>query len=192
MSRRAWASGLVLAAILWLLVAAGFIAGRATAIAPSSWRPLPPSAFTPVATPRPAPLATPAVEPSPMSRTRATRTGAPLDPPARGQVHHAAAPALSGAPLTGIASWFDNGPGLYAAVPGWRWGDTPYRVRVCANPTPISRGLALACVVVTVSDCLCGRSDRLIDLSAMAFSRLAPLSAGLLRGLIRVTVRRLP
>lgn len=75
----------------------------------------------------------------------------------------------------GLASWYDDGSGLYAAVPSWRFGDTPYRVRVTGNGRS---------VVVTVRD-FCGcPGDRIIDLSADAFARLAPLS----RGLLPVTV----
>ena len=85
---------------------------------------------------------------------------------------------LDGSSITGIASWFDAGPGLYAAVPSWRWGDEPYRLRVTAGDRA---------VVVTVGD-FCGcPGGRVIDLSADAFRRLAPLSVGL----VRVTVTRL-
>jgi hypothetical protein len=93
-----------------------------------------------------------------------------------------ATPATDGPPSpasririrTGIASWYRDGAGLYAAVPGWRWGDRPYRVSVCARHSD-------ACVTVTVRD-FCGCPDRrLIDLSAEAFRRLAPLSLGLVR-----------
>lgn len=79
---------------------------------------------------------------------------------------------LGTAIATGTASWYDDGPGLYAAMTGWRFGQKPYPVRVCRGAT---------CVIVTVRDCLCGRSDRLIDLSPEAFSRLANLSVGILR-----------
>lgn len=87
-------------------------------------------------------------------------------------------PMPDGSSITGIASWYDAGPGLYAAVPTWRWGDEPYRVRVTAGHRS---------VVVTVLD-FCGcPGGRVIDLSADAFARLAPLSAGL----VRVTITRL-
>jgi rare lipoprotein A (peptidoglycan hydrolase) len=86
------------------------------------------------------------------------------------------------ASMAGIASWYrDPTPPrttLYAAVPGWHFGDRPYVVRVSAGRRS---------VLVLVQDCLCGRIDRLIDLSATAFARLAPLS----RGVLRVTVQRL-
>jgi hypothetical protein len=71
----------------------------------------------------------------------------------------------------GLASWYDDGAGLYAAVPGWQWGDTPYKLRVCHEGR---------CVTVTVRDaCRCPGS-RLIDLSRDAFRRLAPLSVGVI------------
>jgi rare lipoprotein A (peptidoglycan hydrolase) len=80
--------------------------------------------------------------------------------------------------VTGMASWYSDGPGLYAAVPSWHYGDTPYRIRVSGNGRS---------VVVTVRD-FCGcPGNRVVDLSPAAFSRLAPLSAGL----VRVTIERM-
>lgn len=67
----------------------------------------------------------------------------------------------------GLATWYDDGPGFYAAAgPELRHGDwRGSRVEVCAT----------ACVTVTLSDwCACGdRSGRptLLDLSADAFIR---------------------
>jgi hypothetical protein len=99
---------------------------------------------------------------------------------------HFAAPEVHvpSAPTTGArgtASYYDDGPGLYAAVHSYKWGDPRYPVRVCYE----SR-----CVTVTVRDycqCYVGTSDeRIIDLSPQAFARLAPLGLGL----IKVTVRR--
>jgi rare lipoprotein A (peptidoglycan hydrolase) len=82
---------------------------------------------------------------------------------------------------TGLATWYDDGPGLYAAAgPGLRIGDwRGRRVSVCSDGQ---------CVTVQLTDwCACG--DRhgqptLLDLSADAFRRLAPLS----RGVIAVSV----
>ena len=86
---------------------------------------------------------------------------------------------LPSAPPGGTASWYDDGSGLYAAVPSYRFGDPTYPLNVCAGTR---------CVQVTVRDhCQChvGTSrERIIDLSRDAFSRLAPLS----RGLVRVTL----
>lgn len=87
--------------------------------------------------------------------------------------------------LTAIASWYRDPrkSGLYAAMPAYRWGMKPWRVEVCT---------ATRCVVVRVSDhCQCWvgtRKARGIDLSPAAFARLSPLS----RGLVRVTIRRMP
>lgn len=83
----------------------------------------------------------------------------------------------------GTASWYDDGPGYYAAVHSWHWHDTPYRVLVTA---PSGRS-----VVVTVRD-YCGcPGGRVIDLSPAAFRQLAGQpgqGVGLIRG---VTVTRL-
>lgn len=83
---------------------------------------------------------------------------------------------------SGRASWYNDGAGLYAAVHSWRWGDRRYRLTVC-RADDLER-----CVIVTVRDycqCYVGTSrERVIDLSPDAFSRLAPLS----RGVIKVTV----
>lgn len=62
--------------------------------------------------------------------------------------------------------------GLYAAISpdlGWLRGKA---VRVCYRSS---------CVVVRIVDCDC-QATRSIDLFADAFRRLAPLSAGRLRG----------
>jgi hypothetical protein len=86
-----------------------------------------------------------------------------------------------GTPLSGVhgtASWYQDPKhpdGLYAAAgPALRVGDWRGRtVQVCAG----------SCVTVRLTDwCACPK--RVIDLSSDAFSRLAPLS----RGLVRVTV----
>lgn len=90
----------------------------------------------------------------------------------------AAAGDIGSATTAGVASWYDDGPGLYAAVPSWSFGDTQYQVLVRAGDRS---------VVVTVRD-FCGcPGARIIDLSPDAFVRLAPLS----RGLVVVTVERL-
>lgn len=77
------------------------------------------------------------------------------------------------------ASWYDDGPGYYGAVHSYRWGDPRYTVRVCRIADPDR------CVLVTVRDHM-ANAHREIDLSPDAFSRLAPLS----RGVVDVTVRR--
>jgi hypothetical protein len=74
---------------------------------------------------------------------------------------------------SGVASWFNSyGPGLYAAVNSYRFGDPRYTVRVCLQD-------GSKCVVVVVRDyCQCP-GNRIIDLSRDAFSRLADPSVGL-------------
>lgn len=85
------------------------------------------------------------------------------------------------ASLLGTATWYDDGPGLYAAAgPGLRHGDwRGDRVEVCTKQ---------ACVTVKLTDwCQCYKDtdhERLIDLSPAAFRRLAALS----RGVVRVAV----
>ncbi len=77
---------------------------------------------------------------------------------------------------------------MYAAVPRWRWGDKPFRLRVCRQDDPTR------CVIVVARDS-CGRCREdikkpwtsrslAIDLSPAAFSRLAPLG----RGVLSVTI----
>jgi hypothetical protein len=81
---------------------------------------------------------------------------------------------------SGIATWFDDGAGFYAAVPTWHWGDEPYAITVCRQDKP---GV---CVPATVRDfCQCPGA-RIVDLSPLAFSKLAPLWAGL----VKVTLQR--
>jgi hypothetical protein len=74
---------------------------------------------------------------------------------------------------SGVASWFNSyGPGLYAAVNSYRFGDPRYNVRVCLQD-------GSKCVTVVVRDyCQCP-GNRIIDLSRDAFSRLADPSVGL-------------
>lgn len=80
----------------------------------------------------------------------------------------------------GTASWYDDGPGFYAAVPSYRWGDPVYAIEVCRADDPGR------CATVAVRD-FCGCPDgRIIDLSPAAFARLAPLE----RGLVGVVIRR--
>jgi hypothetical protein len=77
-------------------------------------------------------------------------------------------------PQTGTASWYDDGPGLYAAVHSYRFGDPRYELRVCRADDPS------VCVTVTVRDHMANR-ERLVDLSRDAFERLADPSVGVLR-----------
>jgi expansin (peptidoglycan-binding protein) len=62
---------------------------------------------------------------------------------------------------------------MYAAVPEFKWGDKPYKVKVCRVKYPDR------CVVVVVRDCLCSKKTRnMIDLSPAAFMRLSTLATG--------------
>lgn len=91
---------------------------------------------------------------------------------------HALAFAPEAGAAQGVATWYDDGPGIYAAAgpalrrsigPGWRGTE----IAVCAGGE---------CVTVTLSDfCQCHRGEldeRLVDLSPSAFSRLANLRRG--------------
>ena len=103
-----------------------------------------------------------------------------------------------GVPVGGVASWYDatrnnawytrGGNKFYAAVGTFRWGDMPYRIKVCR-----ADDLAV-CVVVTVTD-YCGRCakdlkhkwtrrSRNMDLSPQAFARLRGLHLGVVRVII--------
>ena len=81
---------------------------------------------------------------------------------------------------------------MYAAVPRWRWGDKPFRLRVCRKDDQTR------CVIVIARDS-CGRCRKditkpwtsrslAIDLSPTAFYQLAPLG----RGVLAVTITELP
>ena len=127
----------------------------------------------------------------------------------------------SGVPVSGLATWYGSrnpatqycvggfkrtcspykskaqgGRGgelvMYAAVPRWRWGDKPFRLRVCRKDDQTR------CVIVVARDS-CGRCRKditkpwtsrslAIDLSPTAFSRLAPLG----RGIVQVTIADYP
>ncbi len=89
-------------------------------------------------------------------------------------------PSTALARQRGVASYYDDGPGLYAAVPTYFWGDPRYQLTVCDDEGD--------CVTVTVRDhcnCYVGTSDeRMIDLSPAAFAALEPIS----RGVMYVTI----
>jgi len=62
---------------------------------------------------------------------------------------------------------------MYAAVPGFKFYDKPYQVKVCRVKYPER------CVIVTVRDCLCSKKTKnMIDLSPAAFMRLSTLGTG--------------
>lgn len=81
-------------------------------------------------------------------------------------------PSGPGVSVSGIASWYDAGPGLYAALPGpWM----PHRKLLVCGPD----GECLGGIPV-VTSCGCP-GGRVVDLSPGLFARFAPVSAGLVR-----------
>ena len=105
-----------------------------------------------------------------------------------------------GVPVGGVASWYDatknnawytrGGNRMYVAVGTFRWGDTPYRIKVCRADD------LTTCVIVTVSD-YCERchkdlkgkwtrKNRNMDLSPKAFSKLT--NGNLHLGVLRVII----
>ena len=108
--------------------------------------------------------------------------GSPDAPALDGRPTGAEAGALGTSLQSGLATWYDT-PGLTAAAgPELRVGDwRGSRVQVCGKSS---------CIVVTLTDaCWCPDRDGvpvLLDLSASAFRRLAPLS----RGVIAVEVTK--
>lgn len=174
MTRTLW-TGLALAAGILVLVAS------ASAVSPSVWHPLSGGEFQSLTTGSVVPsqygavLVTPsttATLPStptpPKSGPSATPRPTPTTRPAGGIGDTAGA-------LRGQATWYDDGPGLYAAagpklralIPGY----LGRYVEVCA------RGVCLRLRLVT--SCWCVPNSRIVDLSPEAFSRLAPLSQGI-------------
>lgn len=77
--------------------------------------------------------------------------------------------------MSGQASWYNAGPGLYAAVPGFRAGH-PYTATVRRGNRTVH--------VRVVTSCGCPH-HRIIDLSPLAFTRLGgSLSAGVMRVIV--------
>ena len=85
------------------------------------------------------------------------------------------ASANQGVLLTGLASWWDIGSGIYAALPGYVAG-THVSVRVCSGGRCVG-GIP----VVTSCQCYVGTPGaRVIDLSEDLFAKFADPSVGLL------------
>jgi|SRR5712671_261906 len=111
--------------------------------------------------------------PSGMARAAAAsplRTLAPTPPPLAAHVILRGTAAWCAPTATRCRSW--GGHVLLGAVRSFRWGDRPYRVTVWSGSRHVT--------VTVVSFCACS-GNRVIDLSPFAFSKLAPLSAGLVR-----------
>ncbi len=100
-------------------------------------------------------------------------TEAPASPTARPLAPKPAAePVFVARSVVGVVSWYPV-PGMVAATHSWRWGQTPFHVKVC-TPT--------RCISVLVQDyCDACVNGRLLDLADGAFAQLAPLSVGLVR-----------
>lgn len=167
-------------AVVWM---AGATVPTAVSVPPTTYHPyegtmypFPPSptALNTQSSPSLAPTFTPSPAPS-ASRTTSVKAEPTSKPKSN----------ISGGTLVakGVATWYDDGPGLYgAAGPALRTGNWRGRaVTVCSG----SR-----CVRIRLTDwCACGsRNGRqtVVDLSTSAFRALAPLS----RGVITVEVRR--
>jgi hypothetical protein len=170
---------LIAAIILAIAVGIGFAAGRASAAAPPS-----------------AAHAIPAVSSAGASGNLEPLSGAPSkDSGTSPSPTTGMRPASAKAPLpalvrSGIATWYRDtgldGDALYAAMPEYRFGQTPYLVAVCSFDDGRSRCLTVP--VLDACQCYVGTADeRLIDLSPEAFRWFAPLSLGK----IRVEVREL-
>lgn len=128
-----------------------------TTVEPSRWTPVTTTPSWPSPRPSISPRSTLKPSPSPSMRPPSKPTG-----------------SVYTRSWYGIASWYDDGPGLYAAAgPALRVGDwRGRRVRVCAGDD---------CVVVRLTDyCQC-YGTRLIDLSRDAFSSIGSLSRGLMK-----------
>ena len=135
-------------------------------------RPERPTVTRPLPVGPPVRVAQPSVGSSPAPRREARSVAAPPSPAV-------VMPAAAG--ISGVATWFRSpsgvsaaGPALRSALgPGWRGTS----VRVCH---------ADRCIVTVLGDTMA--ADRLIDLHAPLFARLAPLS----RGVLRVTLTVIP
>ena len=90
------------------------------------------------------------------------------------KVSRAPIPAIT----SGVASWYDAGPGLYAAMHGYRDG-TNVHIKVCAKDRCITVPVVTQCQI-----CRWKRGSVLVDLSPAAFRYFAPLPVGL----VNVTV----
>lgn len=91
-------------------------------------------------------------------------------------------------PSAGKASWYDDGPGRYAAVHSYTWGDPRYLVEVCRQDDPA------VCVIVTVRDHM-ESVDKAIDLGPDAFVALwpgvDPATALNTHGVVDVTITKI-
>lgn len=207
MSRRAWLSGCIGALILWLVIglifAAGLAVGRATASVPFRWSPAPWSASAPsvflgvdesARARSGAPLGTSRINPRLSDPLDGSRLGAGVEDsnPASGTPSPAVVQripvARPPATLVGWASFYDAGPGEYAALPGFRTSQLGMHVVVCAFPD--GRANCITAAVVTSCGCK-GPPRKIIDLSPALFEAVSGMTAAerWIYGVVRVTVQ---
>jgi len=80
--------------------------------------------------------------------------------------------------LRGQATWF-------ASLGSWYYGAAGPKLRAAMGPNYLGRFVQVchlhSCIVVKlVTSCACQPDTRLLDLSSLAFSRLAPLGVGVI------------
>jgi hypothetical protein len=177
--RRAIALVVGVIAIVWLLA---HVPAAQSYVTPQ-WT-VPPSAVMPITGPTKVPesvsgyqLPSPTPRPTQPLSSAETKGGTSSDarlattdnrrpattPPAQ-RASGSGAHSLAELTATGTASWYDNGSGYYAALPGpWRAGRT---VTVC--------GPAQCVTAPVVTSCVCG--THVIDLSPSLWERVAGMS----------------
>ena len=166
--RLAFVLGLVAGLLLGAVLAPRAASVQPHAILPlNEWQPIP----SPAASADPSP--TPTMTPGPSARFVAPSVPAIASKPASPPAHR----------IAGTATWYAARSGAGAAGPELRaWLGSRWRgmtVRVCSGGR---------CVTETLSDWgACPSGHRLIDLPAIDYAQLAPLS----RGVVSITVSRL-
>lgn len=134
----------------------------------------------------------PTATPRPPARTSQHSEGArpssatlPGSPSAAPLARRASAAVFPWAVWSGRASWYDNGRGLYAAVPHWSGVRFTLVVRLGTKRVTVTVRDSCQCYVGT-------RDERVIDLSPAAFAALRPtgrsIAAQLDRGIVTVTI----
>lgn len=88
----------------------------------------------------------------------------------------------TGATMTGIASWYGEGPGLHRTCSGQRFNGED--MTAASHTIPLGTRVRVALIgdqsrsiIVRVNDCM-GRNGRMLDLSRAAAQRLGIISAG--------------
>jgi rare lipoprotein A (peptidoglycan hydrolase) len=166
-------------ALLSLVFAAGGVylaTPQTSGHQPYSYSPLSSESFQPVHITTPTPVMTP--EPTSSWTSQPTSTASPKPSKAPVTPKPTQKPRVYKHKATGTATWYNDGPGVYAAAgPALRVGN--WRGRVV---TVVRGNISLQ--VRLVDWCSCG-NGRVIDLSPTAFRVFSPLS----RGVMEVTVK---